>query len=114
MNLEDLSQYPLIHTPKIPYALAKQKKVLPLEETEDHYLVAIADAKNWEAVEELRLLLNKPVKLVMAATHAIERGIELCYRQKEGETQKLFQQMPTEKVSMLEVHDLLENRQDNP
>jgi len=114
MSLEDLSQYPLIHTPKIPYVLAKQKKVLPLEETQDHYLVAIADAKNWEAVEELRLLLNKPIKLVVATTSAVERGIELCYRQKEGETQKLFQQMPAEKVSFLEVHDLLETKQDNP
>ncbi|HEY4255425.1 MAG TPA: type II secretion system ATPase GspE [Chlamydiales bacterium] len=116
MILDNLSSYPLVQSQvaRIPYALAKQKKVLPLEENEAFCLVAISNSKDLETIEELRLFLNKPLKLVNASLKAIELAIEQCYRQKEGETNKLFQQLPSQETSFLETQDLLSAPEENP
>jgi general secretion pathway protein E len=116
MTLENLSSYPLVQSQiaRIPYALAKQKKVLPLEETAAFCLVAISDLKDMETIEELRLFLNKPLKLALASLQAIDWAIEQCYRQKEGETGKLFQQLPSQDAPLLETQDLLGAPEENP
>ena len=58
---EELHSFPLVQgkIAFIPYSFAKQKKVLPLEETEGGLLVAVADPLEVEALAELRLLVKK-------------------------------------------------------
>ena len=68
----------------IPYGLAKQKKLLPIDDA-DGLTVALSDPTDLEAIEELRLLLKGPMKFVFAEVSVIEPAIEHCYRQKEGE-----------------------------
>ena len=42
----------------IPYLLAKQKRILPLEETEKGITVAVSDALDLDSLEELRHVLK--------------------------------------------------------
>ena len=117
--LDDLSQYPLIRdrVSIIPYALAKQKKVIPIEETANEWVVAISNPLDFEAIEELRLSLKKPLKLVYAPLAAIDPAIEHCYRQKEGEASKLFTgtaPKASADAEAIDSYDLLEAKEENP
>jgi general secretion pathway protein E len=103
----------------VPYLFAKQKMLLPLEETEKGVSVAISDPLDLEALEELRLLLKKVVIPVYTPKKAIEEAIEQCYHQNEEETKRLFSDL--EKSSSTsparetaEGYDLLEKSDDNP
>ncbi len=103
----------------IPYLLAKQKKVLPVEETEKGISVAMADPLDLEALEELRLLLKKPIFSFYCPKKAIEEAIEQCYHQKEEETKRLFSELEKGGSSSqikegAEGYDLLEQSDENP
>ncbi len=117
--LEDLSQCQLIkeRVAIIPYALAKQKKMIPIQETINEWIVALSNPMDLEAIEELRLFLKKPLKFVYAPLSSIDPAIEHCYRQKEGEAEKLFTGA-TAKVSTdsesIDSYDLLEVKEENP
>ena len=118
-TVEDLSQCPLIREKIaiIPYLLAKQKKVIPIEESPNEWLVALSNPMDLEAIEEIRLFLKKPLKFVYAPIAAIESAIEHCYRQKEGEAGKLFTGA-TPKIASdsegIDSYDLLEVKEENP
>lgn len=96
----------------IPYSLAKQKKVLPI----DKDLVASTNIGDLETIEELRILLGSPFRLIYAPPSAIEQAIEHCYRQKEGEAGKLFTNLDAKNAPTddLDSYDLLETKEENP
>lgn len=101
----------------IPYSFAKQKKIIPLDESANTLIVAISDPLDYEVVTELRMLLKKPIKPVFASKSVIETAIERCYHQREEETKRLFSDL--EKESALqreeeETYDLLEQTDGNP
>jgi general secretion pathway protein E len=101
----------------IPYGLAKHKKLLPLEETDTDYLIALSNPADLEAIEELRLILHRPIRFVYAAESSVEEAIEYCYQQKEGEAQKLFVGADGRKETDsdgVDSYDLLENKEENP
>lgn len=116
--VEDLSSYPLVQarTPRIPYLLAKEKLVLPIEETETQIKVACADPFCLEAIEELRILLRKKIQVVFCSQKQIEETIEKCYQQKEEETKKFFSALKKESgpLEENEGYDLLEQKDQNP
>ncbi len=116
---DDLDRFPLVRnrTSLIPYSLAKQKRLLPILEEERGVMVAISDPSDLEAIEELRLLLKRPLHLVYAERSLIELAIERCYRQKEGEAGKLFTGADIKEgpaVESLDDYDLLEGKEENP
>lgn len=101
----------------LPYIFAKEKKLLPIEEIEGAYVIALSNPTDLEAIEELRLLLDQPLRFVYASESALEEAIELCYRQKEGEAQKLFSGIAgSEQANSdgIDSYDLLENKEENP
>src|SRR5579872_2135311 len=102
----------------LPYAFVKKRVLLPLEESEDHFLVATADPLDLEALEEARVLLKKRIMELVAPKMAIEEAIERTYHQKEDATSKLiasFQKGSTkEDLDETEGYDLLEQRADSP
>ncbi len=118
---EDLSVYPLVQAniQLIPYAFAKQKVLLPLEQTECGITVATCNPLDLESLEELRLFLQKSVQSVYCSKAVIEAAIEKCYRQKDGEAKKLFSDLAqskpfAQKEESLEGYDLLEMADQNP
>jgi general secretion pathway protein E len=118
---EEIADFPLVRDKiqLIPYSFAKQKGLLPLEQNEKEIVVAISDPLDLEALEELRLYLQKPLVPVYCGKLTIEASIEQCYRQKEGEAKRLFSDLSNpvralNKEETLEGYDLLEQNDQNP
>lgn len=118
--LEEIGEFSLVkeQTAIIPYLLAKQKQLLPIEDDDDGVTVAVADPLDLDAIEELRLLLKKPINPVYCPLVLIESAIEQCYHQKEEETKRLFTDLQKGKLDEekenLESYDLLEQSEQNP
>ena len=119
--VQDLSEYPLIKQREqvIPYAFARQKMILPLEMNEKQVVAAISDPMDVQAIDELRLFLQRAVQPLYCAKETIESAIELCYRQKEGEAKRLFSDLMQQgakiaKEDSLEGYDLLDQGDQNP
>jgi general secretion pathway protein E len=103
----------------IPYLLAKQKRILPLEETEKGITVATSDALDLDSLEELRHLLKKPICPIYCPKIVLEAAIERCYIQKEETTKRFFLDLEKESSSSKgekepEEYDLLEQSDQNP
>ncbi|PIS03297.1 MAG: type II secretion system protein GspE [Chlamydiae bacterium CG10_big_fil_rev_8_21_14_0_10_42_34] len=118
--LEEISSFALVRdrVALIPYLLAKNKKLLPIDQREEVITVAVADPLDIETLEELRLLLNKSINPVYCPHPAIEEGIERCYHQKDDETKRLFNDLEKgaeeKEKETLEGYDLLEQAGQNP
>ncbi|MDE3045053.1 MAG: type II secretion system ATPase GspE [Verrucomicrobiota bacterium] len=116
--LEDVMLCKLVRDriPLVPYSFAKQKKILPVEENERECIIALSDPTDLEAIEELRLLLKRPLKMAYASRSAIELAIEHCYRQKEGEASKLITGVDAKETASEspDDYDLLESKEENP
>lgn len=103
----------------IPYLLAKQKRVLPVEETEKGVVVATSDPLDLDSLEELRHLLKKTINPIYCPKAVLESAIERCYQQKEEETKRFFSNLQkesseTKEESESEEYDLLEQSDQNP
>jgi len=118
---EEIGNFPLVQNQVslIPYVFAKQKKLLPVEQNEKGVVIALSDPLDLDSLEELRMLLKKPILPIYAPVAAIESAIEKCYHQKEEETKRLFSDLEKESPSSLdgetlEEYDLLEQSDENP
>lgn len=103
----------------LPYAFAKEKLVLPLDEVDGKLLLAIADPLDLEALEEVRVLSGKEIEEVLSSKGAIEEAIEKCYHQKEDAASSLIASLQ-QAVDVKgekdegEGYDLLEQTADSP
>jgi general secretion pathway protein E len=120
---EEIGNFPWVRDQisVIPYIFAKQKKLLPLEESSKGITVAVADPLDLESLDELRLFLKKPVYPVYCPKNILEAAIERCYHQKEADTRRFFSNLEKEgtessdkKEDALEGYDLLEQSGHNP
>jgi general secretion pathway protein E len=102
----------------VPYLFAKQKHLLPIEQDERGVTVAVSDPLDIESIEELRLILKKPINPIYCPQVLIEAAIERCYHQKEDETKRLFNDFESgavvEEKDSAEGYDLLERADQNP
>jgi general secretion pathway protein E len=110
--VEDLANYPFVEDSVqiLPYAFAKDRKILPLDEVEGVLLVAIADPLAIETLEEVRLRTNKPLKEVLVSEELLESAIEQCYHQRESDTTEIFDSLKDSEmvgVSEEDGYDLL-------
>lgn len=67
----------------LPYAFAKKHLLIPLDETPQQLTVAFANPLNLQAIDELRLMLDKEICPVVAPSHHIQTLIDRCYHQKK-------------------------------
>lgn len=118
LSIEDLSR-DLVE--KIPYSFVKKHKALPLEESEEGVMLAIADPLNVEALDELHFLLNKEIRGIYAPEEEILKGINHLYHHQEGATSQLIANMsdealtkPSRREDEMEVYDLLETKEEAP
>ncbi len=119
--LEEIGSFPLVRgqISIIPYLLAKQRRLLPVEQNEKGVTVAVSDPLDIDSLEELRLLLKKPIFPIYCPLGSIEAAIERCYQQKEEETKRLFSDLEkgtstSADEEILEGYDLLEQGDQNP
>lgn len=111
-NMNKLQNFEFIKNKvkKIPYLFAKKNSVIAIEEKNLKIIVAISDAFNLEAINELYLMFNKDIETKLYSVDEIEKAIETCYLQ----TAKITQQKKDPKsTEIFEGYDLLDSSSDN-
>lgn len=102
----------------LPYVFVKSKEALPVEEKEGVLYVATLHPFDLELIEEVRLIVRKPVQIVLAPKAALDEAIALCYHQKENEASEYIASVQGEGFSEQggdeEGYDLLDKQTDAP
>lgn len=116
----DLSGFPFIINKITPlnYAFAKNRQVLSLEEKEGALVVAMLNPFDWELLEEIRYITQKPIRIALATKQALEEGIELTYHQKDNEASEYIASLKVGQTNAEEDaeegYDLLEKGTESP
>lgn len=102
------------HLKHVPYSFAKKNVVLPVKEENGVVLVAVSDPLHLEPLEELRLMLNCPVKGVYSPKDTILSAINERYNREHGEASELIANLADsgddgKGDGELEVYDLLDD-----
>ncbi|MEI8364840.1 MAG: type II secretion system ATPase GspE [Parachlamydiaceae bacterium] len=98
----------------VPYSFAKKNIVLPIKEEAGVVFVAISDPLHLEPLEELRLMLNSPVKGVYSPKETILQAINEWYNREHGAASELIANMGDSSDENrgdgeVEVYDLLDD-----
>lgn len=97
---------------QVPYSFAKKHVVLPIRETANAVVVAIADPLNLTPLEELRFLLNRAIEPVYSPHETIMSAIHDCYNTEDGAASQmiahLVDQNDDNNEGEVEVFDLLD------
>ncbi|MCF7806699.1 MAG: type II secretion system ATPase GspE [Simkaniaceae bacterium] len=104
---DDLSRFPLIQDKiqKIPYALAKEKKILPLEDDHNRLLVAICNPRESDGLDEVRFLTGAVIEEVLTTEETLDKAIEACYRQKENMATDYIQNLKGARSDQIDFGD---------
>ncbi len=101
----------------IPYSFSKSRRLLPLAEEDGVVTVAVEDPLNLEALEELRALLQKPIKEIATTKESLDAALETCFHQKSDAASSLISHLKEQTVSTeikFEGYDLLDQTADSP
>lgn len=105
---------------RIPYAFVRKNVVMPLEEKGDQTIVAVSDPLNLDALDELRLILDREIKAVYTPEEAILKAINECYNTQEGAASEFLANLSengshhSSTTDELDVYDLLETKEEAP
>lgn len=114
---QDLSTYrlPKEFYRKVPYSFVKKHLVIPIQENNGVILTAVADPLHLEPLEELRLMLNLPVKPVYSPKDSIMAAIHERYERDQGEASEMMANLTDNgdesRDGDVEVYDLLDDHQ---
>lgn len=102
---------------KIPYLFCKENKVLPLEEQNDFFLVAIGDINHLEVIHPLKSFLKKKIKLLYVSEEILENGLQECYKNHADATE-CIENIESESKGLDDkndgIYDLLEKSSSSP
>jgi general secretion pathway protein E len=91
----------------VPINFAKQHLVMPLRADSNEVVVAVADPLNTSALDELRVLLHRPIRPVLAEGQLILEGINRVYDRSAGEAEALIDDLEETSLDTL-AHELEE------
>ncbi len=100
---------------KVPINYAKKNCLLPLSTDGHSVVVAIADPSNFEPLDDLRLLFNKPIETVVAPLEVINEAINRAYDQATSTPHDLMIDLGEQRLDLMaselaqEPKDLLES-----
>jgi len=99
---------------QVPYSFAKKNIVLPIKEESGIVYIAISDPLHLEPLEELRLMLNSPVKGVYSPKETILHAINERYNREHGAASELIANLGDKSDDLkgdgeVEVYDLLDD-----
>ncbi|MPM04587.1 putative type II secretion system protein E [bioreactor metagenome] len=69
----------------IPKEVAKKYTIIPIYERDGIVYVAMSDPRNMYALDDLRLIIQKPIRSLIASSSEIEAAIEVYYSQQMSE-----------------------------
>jgi len=116
--IASLTDFPFVKegVQKIPYAVAKNRQLLPIAEEEGVLIVALTNPLDLEALEEVRCLTGQKIREISTSLSALEEATELCYHQKDDVASDLIATLK-ENASGVQVetegYDLLEQSSDS-
>ncbi len=101
---------------KIPYSFVTSHKILPFKEENGTIYAAMADPLDIEPLEELKQILDLPVKPVYTPDDSLMAAIHECYNQETGETSEMIASLAKKEYGDgedgdVEVYDLLSDPQ---
>lgn len=115
---EDLTSFRIEKhlTKQIPYSFVKKHLFLPVGENENYIRVATYDPFNLDALEELRILLDRNIETVFVPKQAIIAAIHEYYHQDESATSIGGQSKTSDDFQdeASDVYDLLDDSSDLP
>jgi general secretion pathway protein E len=114
---EDVSCFSLVKERQalIPYNLAKQHKVLPLENSATTLKLGCSFPENLEIVEDLEKILEKSIEPIFVPSGILEKALEEIY-QEQGSSEQFFDslQESTSKKDEEGSYDLLDQHTKAP
>jgi general secretion pathway protein E len=114
---EDADILPLISP--LPINFAKRCQLLPVARDGDAIVVATADPANLGALDDMRLLLRKPIRVLVASAPLIIDAINRVYDMASGSASELMDGLDEERLDLMatdleEPRDLLESDDEAP
>ncbi len=98
---------------KIPYSFVKKNLLIPFHLENGTVLTAVSDPLNLEPLEELRLMLDSPIKAVYSPKDLIIAAIHDCYEREHGAASQLMAHLSDqsdENKEDIAVYDLLDDQ----
>ena len=90
----------------VPQSVARENKILPIEEKPDSLVVLVSDPSDFETFEKLRFILNRRIEIALAPRESINEGINKYYGQIEGEsTDSMLQEFTDTAIDFTETED---------
>ena len=90
----------------MPQSIAREKNVLPFEETEGGLKILMSEPGEVDLIEELRFILNRDVTVALATRSSISEAINRLYGQQEGESaDSILQEFTDTKIDFTETVD---------
>jgi len=99
----DLANYPEIPPELITLvsrSVAENYKIMPLAEENGELLVAMADPFNINALEDLKFLLDRPVRGAIADAEQVQGLFEKYYADEPESVERLLEEIETESKGM--------------
>jgi len=90
----------------------RDKRLLPISQTEQRVTVALSDPFNHEALEALELHFKKPVESVLVTPHKLDDAINRAFERAENRIQGLEEEPEDLDMSLSETVDLLDSSED--
>lgn len=97
---------------QVPYSFAKRHAILPVKEEGGVVYIAVSDPLNIEPLEELRLMLDSPVKAVYSQKETILSALNDLYNREHGAASEMIATLAGEEGKgdgEVEVYDLLDD-----
>jgi general secretion pathway protein E len=103
----------------LPINFAKRCTLLPVARDGDYVLVATGDPANIGALDDVRLLLRKPLRVFVAPTPVIVDAINRVYDMVSGSASEMMNDLDQERLDLVagdldEPRDLLESDDEAP
>lgn len=90
---------------KVPERVARQHKLLPIEEVSDKLIVAVADPLDITALDDLQLMLGLDIEPVIAAESDVMRAIEQLYGVPQQNVEQVLQELTENDVQLIQDVD---------
>jgi len=102
----------------LPINFAKRYQVLPISGDDDAVTVATSDPTSFGPMDDMRLLMRRPVRVVVAPAPLITDTINRVYDMASGSTEQLMEGLDEERLDLVsemeETRDLLEADDEAP
>ena len=98
----------------VPESVARENAVIPLSEGDGKLTVIISDPDDYETIEKLRFILNRPIETALAPRDAITEAINRHYGQTVGESaDSMLQEFTDTAIDFTETMDEQGAREDD-